>query len=155
MGGLQSLMTLTAFVYWYGRTCFNSQAEKQHAKCLLDCLPKFESWWWTGRPGLLWFMRSRRVGHNWAAELNWTEETCKFSVIFIITCTTVYLLCAYSHVWVFGLIPIFITLICITLSFSLSVCFNLSFPLFHCSLLHRLFLTAVSLSTCRLSQYHA
>ena len=32
------------------------------------------SWWCTGRPGMLWFMGSRRVGHNWATELNWTEE---------------------------------------------------------------------------------
>ena len=32
----------------------------------------FESWWWTGRPGVLRFMRSQRVGHNWATELNWT-----------------------------------------------------------------------------------
>ena len=31
------------------------------------------SWWWTGRPGVLWFMGSRRVGYNWATELNWTE----------------------------------------------------------------------------------
>ena len=30
-------------------------------------------WWWTGRPGLLQFMGSQRVGHNWATELNWTE----------------------------------------------------------------------------------
>ena len=28
------------------------------------------SWWWTGRPGMLWFMGSQRVGHNWATELN-------------------------------------------------------------------------------------
>ena len=27
-------------------------------------------WWWTGRPGVLRFMRSQRVGHNWATELN-------------------------------------------------------------------------------------
>ena len=27
------------------------------------------SWWWTGRPGVLWFMGWRRVGHEWAAEL--------------------------------------------------------------------------------------
>ena len=32
------------------------------------------SWWWTGRPGMLWFMGSQRVGHNWATELNWTES---------------------------------------------------------------------------------
>ena len=31
------------------------------------------SWWWTGRPGVLRFMGSQRVGHNWATELNWTE----------------------------------------------------------------------------------
>ena len=29
------------------------------------------SWWWTGRPGVLRFMGSRRVGHDWATELNW------------------------------------------------------------------------------------
>ena len=31
------------------------------------------SWWWTGRPGVLWFTGSQRVGHDWATELNWTE----------------------------------------------------------------------------------
>ena len=31
------------------------------------------SWWWTGRPGVLGFMGSQRVGHDWATELNWTE----------------------------------------------------------------------------------
>ena len=30
-----------------------------------------ESWWWTGRPGVLWFMRSQRVWHNLVTELNW------------------------------------------------------------------------------------
>ena len=29
------------------------------------------SWWWTGRPGVLWFMRSQRVRHDWTIELNW------------------------------------------------------------------------------------
>ena len=29
------------------------------------------SWWWTERPGMLWFMRSQRVGHDWVTELNW------------------------------------------------------------------------------------
>ena len=29
-------------------------------------------WWWTGRPGMLWFIGSQRVGHDWATELNWT-----------------------------------------------------------------------------------
>ena len=30
-------------------------------------------WWWTRRPGVLRFMGSQRVGHDWATELNWTE----------------------------------------------------------------------------------
>ena len=29
------------------------------------------SWWWTGRPSMLLFMGSQRVGHDWATELNW------------------------------------------------------------------------------------
>ena len=32
-------------------------------------------WWWTGRPGVLLFMGSQRVGHDWATELNWTVIT--------------------------------------------------------------------------------
>ena len=35
-------------------------------------------WWWTGRPGVLWFMESQRVRHDWATELNglkWTLST--------------------------------------------------------------------------------
>ena len=31
------------------------------------------SWWWTGRPGVLRFIESWRVGHDWTTELNWTE----------------------------------------------------------------------------------
>ena len=29
------------------------------------------SWWWTGRPGVLWFMGSQRVRHDWVTELNY------------------------------------------------------------------------------------
>ena len=32
------------------------------------------SWWWTGRPGVLRFMGSQRVGRDWATELNWTDN---------------------------------------------------------------------------------
>ena len=32
------------------------------------------SWWWTGRPGVLWFMGLQRVGHDWVTELNWTDK---------------------------------------------------------------------------------
>ena len=30
-------------------------------------------WWWTERPGVLWFMGLQSVGHDWATELNWTQ----------------------------------------------------------------------------------
>ena len=33
------------------------------------------SWQWTARPGMLWFMVSQRVRHDWVTELNWTEES--------------------------------------------------------------------------------
>ena len=29
------------------------------------------SWWWTGMPGVLRFMESQRVGHDWVTEMNW------------------------------------------------------------------------------------
>jgi len=31
------------------------------------------SWWWTGRPGVLQFMGSQRVGHGWATDLIWSD----------------------------------------------------------------------------------
>ena len=36
------------------------------------------SWWWTGRPGVLQFMGSQRVRHDWATELNWTVRCFPF-----------------------------------------------------------------------------
>ena len=44
-------------------------------------------WWWIGRPGVLWFMGSQRVGNDWATELNWTELNWKWKSL--------------SHVWLF------------------------------------------------------
>ena len=43
-------------------------------------LSKYRSWWWTGRPGMLQSMGSQRVGHAWATELNWTEETYRWQM---------------------------------------------------------------------------
>ena len=40
------------------------------------------SWWWTGRPGMLGFMGSQRVGDDWATELNWTDSASLFCCIF-------------------------------------------------------------------------
>ena len=31
------------------------------------------SWWWTERPGMLQYMGSQRIRHNWVSGLNWTE----------------------------------------------------------------------------------
>ena len=31
-------------------------------------------WLWTGRPGMLRFMRSQSVGHDWATDLIWSED---------------------------------------------------------------------------------
>ena len=39
------------------------------------------SWWRTGRPGELRFMGLQRVGHDWAAELNWTD-VLKCEIVF-------------------------------------------------------------------------
>ena len=35
------------------------------------------SWWWTGQPGVLQFMGSQRVRHDWVTELKWTGEQKK------------------------------------------------------------------------------
>ena len=34
-------------------------------------------WWWTGRPGMLQFMGSQRVGHNCVTEQNWDRKIKK------------------------------------------------------------------------------
>ena len=31
------------------------------------------NWWWTGKPGVLRFIGSQRVGHDWVTELSWFE----------------------------------------------------------------------------------
>ena len=41
------------------------------------------SWWWTGRPGVLRFMGSQRVGHDWGTELNWTFWNLQLFEIFL------------------------------------------------------------------------
>ena len=33
-------------------------------------LPVLDSWWWTGKPGVLQSMGLQRVGHDWVTELN-------------------------------------------------------------------------------------
>ena len=35
-----------------------------------------ESWWWTGKPGVLQSMEPQRAGHDWATELNRELRSC-------------------------------------------------------------------------------
>ena len=38
------------------------------------------SWWRTGKSGMLQFMRSQRIRHNWGTELNWAKaQSCGFN----------------------------------------------------------------------------
>ena len=40
--------------------------------------------WWTGKPGVLWYMWLQRVGHDWATELNWhlkLTQYCKSTIL--------------------------------------------------------------------------
>ena len=39
------------------------------------------NWWWTGKPGMLRFMGSQRVRHNWATELNWMLDLCELNLL--------------------------------------------------------------------------
>ena len=60
------------------------------------------SWWWTGRPGMLQFMGSQRIGHNWAAELNWTEWIIMLNIIHM--CMAIFVFCkvalqGFLHLW--------------------------------------------------------
>ena len=52
-------------------------------------LSKSESWWWTGRPGVLWFMGSQRVEHDRVTELNKLQHP--------------WLLCPSPSPWVFSI----------------------------------------------------
>ena len=36
------------------------------------------SWWWIGRPGVLWFMGLQGVRPDWATELNWFRFVITF-----------------------------------------------------------------------------
>ena len=36
------------------------------------------NWWWIGRPGVLRFMGSQRVRHDWATELNWITGSISY-----------------------------------------------------------------------------
>ena len=79
------------------------------------------TWWWTGRPGVLQFMGSQRVRHDWATELNWTELLQMW-----IECVTVIISHTTSRTFLVVFITTSIPLIC---KFSVSQYFtNVSIP---------------------------
>ena len=41
-------------------------------------LSKPWSWWWTRNPGVLQYMGSQRVGHDWVTQLNWWYRVCNW-----------------------------------------------------------------------------
>ena len=45
-----------------------------------------KSWWWTGKPDVLQSMGSQTVGHDWATELNWTENLLGFTLCIVQFC---------------------------------------------------------------------
>ena len=49
----------------------------------------FRSWWWTGKPGMLQFLGSQRVGHDWATALTWTDYN-----MWVLSCFSHVQLCA-------------------------------------------------------------
>ena len=58
------------------------------------------SWWWTGRPGVLRFMGSKRVGHYWATELNYHfSALTAFASYILKLCSQVFI-----HLEVFSLL---------------------------------------------------
>ena len=80
------------------------------------------SWWWTGRPGMLWFMGSQRVGDDWTTHLIWTDpEWCvKCYLVVVLICISLinehFFMCLLAIVCLFwrnsclGFLPIFIGL---------------------------------------------
>ena len=58
------------------------------------------SWWWTGRPGVLQFMGSQRVGHDSATELNWMSVSLQF-----LEEQKLWISCYFSLLQVSGMVP--------------------------------------------------
>ena len=59
-------------------------------------LSELRSWWWTGRPGVVWFMGSQRVRYDWVTELNWSFLRLLKCLGLGMSC---YVSCSTSHRW--------------------------------------------------------
>ena len=64
------------------------------------------SWCWTGRPSVLRFLGSQRVGHDWVTELNWTLYALGNQKFFLAHLTAILICCdvlepnfTISEVW--------------------------------------------------------
>ena len=66
------------------------------------------SWWWTGRPGVLQFMGSQRVWHDWATKLNWTELNWDNSDEKVILAKSTFILFLFFWICLFFLFPKFV-----------------------------------------------
>ena len=66
----------------------------------------FWSWWWKGRPHMLWSMVSQRVRHNWATELltDWTTTIRTFAIcpVDIELCAAAAANFQYPMMWIQG-----------------------------------------------------
>ena len=52
------------------------------------------SWCWTGRPGVLRFMGSQRIGHDWATELIWYDKLVLQKILLSYLLATSFQLCS-------------------------------------------------------------
>ena len=62
------------------------------------------SLWWPGRPGVLWFMGSQRVGDDWATELNWNE----LNFMYLLALSDIWVVSgfgAYMPIFLLGIYP--------------------------------------------------
>ena len=58
------------------------------------------SWWWTGRPGVLWFMGSQGVRHDWATELNTRAPAASWRNVGWISCEAKLSIETYLLIWI-------------------------------------------------------
>ena len=87
------------------------------------------SWWWTGRPGVLQFMGSQRVGHNWVTELSWIiGDNEHLFICFLAICLLWRNVCL-------GLLPIF-WLGCLFVWYWVTQALYVFWRLIFCKLLH-------------------
>ena len=56
-------------------------------------------WWWTGRPDVLRFMGSQRVGHDWATERSWTNSMYSFQIGYFHLMIRVYVFSIFFMAW--------------------------------------------------------